>query len=203
PPQAPSLLRHASSVAGAATEGPREASEVLLSTEWWTEMEESQQEKLLKAFDGLNPQGRVAKLALAALKKLEDPPDANLLRAFVSSGFIAQLEFGLRVEANAMDVQAELLSSLLSVPINSSLKLYQDDQHLSGFVAKLLIPSSKVWAEDLPQFLAEAKEHFTELVKADEALEDELRRHRLAEEAKLQEEQAKLADFKSALKTCE
>ena len=71
PPQAPSLVRHTSSVAGAAKKGPREAREVLPKTEWWTELEEIQQKKLLKAFDGLNPQGRVAKLALAALEKLE------------------------------------------------------------------------------------------------------------------------------------
>ena len=71
PPQAPSLLRHASSVAGAAAAEPRKASEVLPSTEWWTELEEFQQEKLLNTFDGLNHRARPAKLALAALEKLE------------------------------------------------------------------------------------------------------------------------------------
>ena len=69
--KAPSLVRHASSVAGAAVEGPRLASDVLPSTSWWGQLDETKQKKVLSVFDDLNPRGLPAKLALAALEKLE------------------------------------------------------------------------------------------------------------------------------------
>ena len=68
PHQAPSLSRHASSVAGSAVEGPGSDRKVLSGTSWWTELEGSQQEKLLTTFAKLNPRGQVAKLTLAALE---------------------------------------------------------------------------------------------------------------------------------------
>ena len=237
PPQAPSLVRHASSVAGAAAEGSRKASEVLPSTKWWTVMEESHQKKLLKAFDGLNPQGRVAKLALAALEKLEvrslplrcacvrrftlhfdspsqDPPDANLLRAFVSSGFIAQVDLGLRNEVGSEEIQAKFLAGLLALPVEVSLELAQGGDLMSSIGMEFENRVAKVWLKRLATYLSEADEHFTELVEADKALEGELRRRRLAEEAervktqealeaKVREKLTRIAETKSALKACE
>ena len=71
--KAPSLVRHASSVVGAAVEGPRLASEVLPSTSWWGQFPEKKKERLLVALSELEEaDGRLPlELALAALEKLE------------------------------------------------------------------------------------------------------------------------------------
>ena len=91
-----------------------------------------------------------------------------------------------------MDVQTRLLSSLLSVPINASLRLVKGENYLSDLGVELHNSSSKAWVIDLPEMLAKAGGHYTNLVEADNALNEELRRRREALEAERVERQKAL-----------
>ena len=102
-----------------------------------------------------------------------------------------------------MDVQTQLLSSLLSVPINASLRLVKGENYLSDLGVELQNASSKAWIIDLPEMLANAGGYYTSLVEADKALNKELQSMRNAREAERVKRQELIADTKSAMEVCE
>ena len=102
-----------------------------------------------------------------------------------------------------MDVQTQLLSSLLSVPINASLRLVKGENYLTDLGVELQNASSKAWVIDLPEMLANAGEYYTSLVEVDIALSKELQSMRNAREAERMKKRKLIADTKRAMQVCE
>ena len=105
----------------------------------------------------------------------------NLLHALVSSGFVAQVDFGIRFENESTEKQIKVLASLLDMPIDVSLKLAHEGKLISSIGMGLFSRVTQVWAKkNLPTYLSQAQAKLLETetkqgkVEAQEATDREV-----------------------------
>ena len=98
---------------------------------------------------------------------LQAPPDVYVVQALVSSGFVAQVDFGIRFEKESTEKQNSFLASIFDMPIDVSLELAHEGELISSIGVQFENRVTQVWVKKLPTYLSDAK---AELLKIETKL---------------------------------